>query len=94
MDEVQPVSDGVERNLPHYAAVEILGDSTQITSVEGGENSVREVLRSASAILSETATLLYPAELNEFHLVADVEEPDDDRANGRMEYVRLDLLSE
>lgn len=93
MEEIQPVSDGVERYLPHYAAVETLGDETQIT-VEGGEKTVREALSSASAILSETARMLYPAEFDELQRTTDIQEPDDDRASGRMDYVRLDLLSE
>lgn len=55
---------------------------------------VRELLRSASAVLSESAETLYSAELEGVQGATDTQEPDDDRAAGRLDFARLDLMSE
>ncbi len=94
MTAIDAIDEDMKIAPPLRAEPSALPDvSSEASSAMAGEQ-VRELLRSASAVLSDSAETLYSAELEGLRGDIDTQDPDDDRAAGRLDYARLDLMSE
>ena len=94
MDAIDPIDE--DTKAPMITAVQPIQTPHLGAAMDSAadEDVVRDMLQSASAVLSDSANSLYSKELEDVQGVVDKDDPDDDRAAGRLEHARLDLLSE
>lgn len=94
MEAIEALED-VSRLNPILAVPADLAPATP-AGLDGALDAsrLREILRGASGVLADAADRLYSAELEQDLGKLSADTPDDDRAAGRLDHVRLDLLSE
>lgn len=94
MDAIEAIEDELKKPV----IAETRPDLISLLSVEATsaleEDRVRAALHAASPVLSDAANSLYASELEQARGRIETDDADDDRAAGRMEHARLDLLSE
>ena len=94
MDAIEAIEDEARLPMMGNATSAPISDRSVDLASAMEDARVRDVMGGAAKILADAAHSLYTPELEQIDGGAAPETPDDDRAAGRLNDVRLDLLSE
>lgn len=94
MDAIEEIED--LKRLPGITEARL--DPIEAKSIDldfvSDRSRIQKTMDGVASVLNDASSMLYNAELEELQGIKEPNTSDDDRAAGRMEYARLDLMSE